>query len=234
MKTIELLPVEIQGTIEKLGLRIHDRFPASGLIGICRTLHDIAVQVDATVAWISRPNYLLRAVVYSLIAVLGAVILGSIAWVRIEAEGFGLKDLVQTSEAALNEAILIGAGIFFLITLENRRKRKRVIGAISTLKCLAHVIDAHQLTKDPDGVSQLALPTAHSPRRALSEYELGRYLDYCAELLSLTSKVGFLYVQRFNDTAANGAANELELLTSGISNKVWQKIIVLRLREKAE
>lgn len=55
----------------------------------------------------------------------------------------------------------------------------------------------------------------------MTEYELGRYLDYCSEMLSLVSKIAFLYVQDFDDTEASESVNNLETLTTGLSQKVW-------------
>ena len=86
---------------------------------------------------------------------------------------------MSVTEAGLNEIVLIGAGIAFLVTIEVRTKRRRVIEAVSRLECIAHIIDAHQLTKDPDGITNFSVPTVHSPKRTLGDYELRRYLDYC-------------------------------------------------------
>ncbi len=88
-------------------------------------------------------------------------------------------------------------------------------------------VDAHQLTKDPGTLGRERESTAHSPKRTLSAYQLSRYLDYCSELLALTGKVGFLYVQSFDDPEANAAAGDLEQLTTGLARKVWQKVMLL-------
>jgi len=61
----------------------------------------------------------------------------------------------------------------------------------------------------------------------MTRAELGRYLDYCSELLSLTSKIAALFVERFDDSVTLSAVNEIESLTSGLSRKVWQKITML-------
>ena len=52
--------------------------------------------------------------------------------------------------------------------------------------------------------------------------------DYCTEMLSLTSKLGYLYVTEFHDVEATRAANELEGLCTGLSRKIWQKIMILK------
>lgn len=61
----------------------------------------------------------------------------------------------------------------------------------------------------------------------MSDFELSRYLDYCSELLSLTGKVAALYVQDFQDPVVLAAVNEIEELTTGLSRKIWQKLMVL-------
>ena len=122
---------------------------------------------------------------------------------------------------------MIGAAILFLVALEARIKRKRCLAAIHELRSIAHIIDMHQLTKDPD---RLVLPgpdTKSSPHRTMTAFELTRYLDYCIEMLSLAGKIAALYIQHFEDSEAVAAVNDLEDLTSGLSRKIWQKIMVL-------
>lgn len=46
-------------------------------------------------------------------------------------------------------------------------------------------------------------------------------------MLSLVSKIAFLYVNNFDDVDANQSVNELEDLTSGLSRKIWQKITII-------
>jgi hypothetical protein len=144
---------------------------------------------------------------------------------------FGLEKFFELSEQILNEIVLIGAGVIFLVTFETRRKRKRVITATNRLRCFAHMIDAHQLTKDPDRILEAFTVTQNSPKHSLNKYELGRYLDYCSEMLALVGKLGFLCVQNFNDPQANNAVNDLENLTTAIARKIWQKIMILRTQK---
>jgi hypothetical protein len=221
---------EIQRTVERLCLRIDERFPGSGLGRTCRTLLELSSETGRTVRWISRPHHLIRWGTVAIIALLAAIAAYSVCQLRLTADGINIADFVQMTEAAVSELVLIGAGAFFLVTFEARRRRGRVVSAVSRLKCLAHIIDAHQLTKDPDCVGGALAPTAHSPRRRMTEDELGRYLDYCSEMLSLASKLGFLYVQDFDDPVASAAVNELENLTNGLSRQIWQKIMIVHAR----
>ena len=66
-----------------------------------------------------------------------------------------------------------------------------------------------------------------SPQIDLTPAELVRYLDYCSEMLALTGKLAALYVQNFNDMVALAAVNEIESLTTGLSRKIWQKMMVM-------
>jgi hypothetical protein len=61
----------------------------------------------------------------------------------------------------------------------------------------------------------------------LGAFELGRYLDYCSEMLSLLGKIAALYAQYTTDSAALAAVDQIEDLTSGLSRKIWQKIMML-------
>lgn len=215
-------------TVDRLCLRIQDRFPDSGLYRVGRRLHVIGKETDEIVAWIEKPNIWYRLLVGVFIVITLAALIYAIANVRFDFKNFNLSDLVQSTESALNDIILLGAAVVFLVSVETRAKRKRVIRAINTLRSIAHIIDAHQLTKDPDAAMGNKGDTVHSPKRNLTPYRLGRYLDYCSEMLSLTSKIGFLYVQRFDDHVSQNAVNELENLTTGLSRKIWQKIMIIR------
>jgi len=223
-----LIAEEVRKTIERLYLRMRDRFPQSNLANICRELLEIAKEAPQTVQWIVTPNYWLRFGTYGFILVVVVLLLVESLWqLDLPAGGINLADLVQLVDSALNSVVWIGAGLVFLVTLENRRKRNRVIHAVNRLRCIAHIVDMHQLTKDPDSIAEHGLPTAHSPQRALSPYELARYLDYCTEMLSLISKTAFLYVQDYHDPVAAEAVNDLEDLTNGLSSTIWQKIMML-------
>jgi len=70
--------------------------------------------------------------------------------------------------------------------------------------------------------------TAHpSEADHLTPFLLGRYLDYCSEMLSLIGKVAALYAQNTQDAVVLAAVDEIETLTTGLSRKIWQKIMIL-------
>jgi hypothetical protein len=130
-------------------------------------------------------------------------------------------------EAAFNSLLLVGATVIFLVTLESRIKRRRALQALHELRVIAHIIDMHQLTKDPERLHVQGPDTRSSPKRTMTNFELNRYLDYCSEMLSLSGKIAALYVQDFPDAHVVAAVNDIEDLTSGLSRKIWQKIMIL-------
>ncbi|HET6670204.1 MAG TPA: hypothetical protein VFH15_08220 [Pyrinomonadaceae bacterium] len=214
-------------TVKTLSTRIEERFPGSGLNRVCAELHTVAVKSQQRSSWIAKPLTSLRLLVALLITIMIAGLAMIVRSSSLPRTGFDLVGLVQVSEAGLNVVILLGAGILFLITTERRIKRGRALKAIHELRALAHVIDMHQLTKDPERALVRTKDTASSPKQTLTPAELTRYLDYCSEMLSLIGKLAALYVQQFDDPVALAAVNDVEQLTNGLSRKIWQKISIL-------
>jgi hypothetical protein len=111
--------------------------------------------------------------------------------------------------------------------VENRIKRRAALESLHQLRSIAHVVDMHQLTKDPVTHVAEGEKTASSPERSLTPYQLTRYLDYCSELLAINSKLAALHVQCFQDSEVLKTVNEVETLSHQLSNKIWQKIMML-------
>jgi hypothetical protein len=229
MRYRELSSAEILNTIETLERRVGERFPDSGLRRLCRELQAVAVDAQRRVESISRPNRSLRVGVGVLIAAILAIVFSALISLHLPATVNDFGSFAQTLDAGINDVIFLGIAIFFLVSLERRIKRRRALRALHELRSLAHIVDMHQLTKGPERASITATEgdTPSSPKRDLTPFELSRYLDYCSELLSLVSKIAALYVQRFDDEVTLGAVNDLESLTSGLSRKIWQKIMIL-------
>jgi hypothetical protein len=219
-------------TLELLRQRIEERFPGAGLGRVAHDLAALGRQCAAEAESLGRPNLPLRVAVgfLAVVVVFAASAVVSAPWIAlgIPRQFSSIGEYVQAVEAAVQELVFLGVAIFFLFTLEARHKRRRALRAIHELRSIAHIVDMHQLTKDPERVSSTQPNTASSPTRQMTPDQLGRYLDYCSEMLSLTSKIAALYVQNFDDVVTLAAVNEVESLTSGLSRKVWQKISVLR------
>lgn len=221
-------PVRIIDTISVLGNRIDERFPDSGLTRVADTLLGLAEKARDSTDELTRPILGLRIASGLLVSL---IVLGLIATVVSLANATGSTmtaiDFIQTLEAGINDLVLIGVGVFFLVSIERRIKRRKILRAIHELRSLAHVVDMHQLTKDPGHTLHPTDDTKSSPRRTLDPMNLGRYLDYCSEMLSLTGKITALYVEEFDDNVVLASVNEVEGLTTALSSKIWQKMMIL-------
>lgn len=227
MTYVTLDAAEIVATIERLRRRIEERFPGSGLGQVCEQLLATARLGTERAAAIARPIRPLRIATSTLAVMLVLSIALIMTILRPRMGEVELGQVIQALEASLNAVVLIGAAIFFLITAETRIKRRRALRALHELRAVAHIIDMHLLTKDPERAIGQGPATQSSPERPLSPFELGRYLDYCSEMLSLTGKVAALYVQGFEDDVVLEAVNDIEELTTGLSQKIWQKMMIL-------
>jgi hypothetical protein len=217
----------IARTLDLLARRVETRFPGSGLSGVVRELDGIARRTSETTAFIGRPILALRVAALVLVAGVAALLVHGVAAVRVQLGPVSWAELAQGVEASINDMLFFGAAVFFLFTLEVRVKRRRALAAIQELRSIAHVIDMHQLTKDPEWVLDRGRETGVVPSPAMRPFELSRYLDYCSEALSLTGKLAALYIQDSSDAVALQAVNEVEELTTGLSRKIWQKLMIL-------
>jgi len=94
---------------------------------------------------------------------------------------------------------------------------------------LAHVVEMHQLDKDPERLLHPGGSTASSPELTMNAFELTRYLTYCSEMLAVLGNLAALYAQRHDDPVALDSVDAIELLTTGISQKIWQKMMIINI-----
>lgn len=214
-------------TLHRLEQRIGERFPGSSLAAVCRELISMAETVQQRSVAIASPHYVLRAAVFLVIAAGLAGLLFVAFKVNVQVATVEIFSVFQGVEAAMNIVVLSGAMLFFLVSLETRIKRQRSLTDLHRFRSVAHVIDMHQLTKDPSTILGGGTPTASSPKRTMSRFELTRYLNYCSEMLSLTNKLAALYAQHLPDPVIIDAVNDIEDLTTNLCNKIWQKITIL-------
>lgn len=217
----------IVATCARLSTRIHERFPESGLSKVGQEVLAVADDTIEGIQHIRRPNWPIRICValalLSMVAVT-VILAASASAPTSRLEWFALLPII---ESAINDVIFLGIAVFFLTTLEARLKRRKALRALHQLRSLAHVIDMHQLTKDPEQLLSPTMTTASSPQRNLSRFELARYLDYCTEMLAIISKISALYVQYLDDPQVLGAVNDIQSLTTGLSSNIWQKIVLI-------
>jgi hypothetical protein len=228
----QLDPEKIIVTVRDLHTRIEERFPGSGLGKVVAELLMVAEEAVTRTRWIQQPHLLLRtgAVLLSLaIIVLLAGLLTHIHQFNFDE----FTNAMQGLDASIGSVVFIGASILFFLSWENRIKRRRALKAIHELRALAHIVDMHQLTKDPESYFGQGGSNTRFLKRAMTPFELNRYLDYCSDALALISKIAALYVQGFQDPVLLDAVDDVEDLTAGFSRKIWQKITILENLRRA-
>jgi len=218
---------EIIKTLERLQSRIKERFPESGLSLVAGELVGIAQNAAQRNREIRRPNRAILVVSAVIIIIVLSLLCGELYALGSNLQINGIRDFIEVLEPSLGSVAFLTAFFFFLWTFESRLRRNRALRAIHELRAISHVIDMHQLAKDPERTSSTFVTTESSPRITMTPRQMGRYLDYCAELLSMTSKIAALYVQGFEDPTVLNAVDDIESLTSGLIRKMWQKIIIL-------
>jgi hypothetical protein len=224
----ELRLDSILQTLRTLANRISERFPGSGLSNVAAELCRVATDTGPLLERVRRPHRVVRAAVVvgvGLIVALAVALFLFLANLPRDVGGIGA--LLQAVESAAQDLIFLSVAIYFLLTVETRIDRRTSLRALHRLRSIVHIVDMHQLTKDPEHVLSRGMSTASSPVRQLTRFELARYLDYCSEMLSLSSKVAALHAQYVNDPVVLSAVNDIEALAASLSNKIWQKIMIL-------
>ena len=222
--------LELAGIVaaaDSLAERVDDRFADRG---ISRLAHEITVLCGETqerLARTQRPYWALRALIGLVLVASAALLVVTASRVRLGGEIDEVGEWLAVVQSGIQDVVFVGIAVAFLVTIEGRLRRRKTLAALHELRSVAHVIDMHQMTKDPDSAVHPERRTAHSPARNLDRFALSRYLDYCSEMLSLTSKLASLYAQESTDATVLAAVREIQELAGALSNKIWQKIMIL-------
>lgn len=222
-------------TIVTLHKRVEERFPGSGLSQVGAELSRLGAEAGARASALQRPMLALRSLIAGLLALGAAGQIWLVMAMRPSAPDADAISLVQGLESGVNLVLLVGAGVWFLVSLEERLKRRAILKGLHELRSIAHVVDMHQLTKDPTILlGNFHRRTRHSTARAMSEFELTRYLEYCAEMLALVGKLAALYAEDMRDPVVIDAVNDVETLSASLGRKIWQKITIIKQLDEGQ
>jgi|SRR5208283_4426580 len=216
---------ELLKTAEGLARDIDRQFSASGLTAVAAEVVKVTQEAMVRAERIRRPNILLRLGLVLLVVI---AVVGVVVYLKShEGELKPLELFFKLLDATKGSAAFLAAVAIFLVTLEFRLKRWRALQAIHELRAMAHIIDMHQLAKNPERFA-LALEPIQVSGRTMSPDQMAQYLHLCTELLAIVSKIGQLYVQDFPDATALAAEDQFEGLATGLSSKIWQKLMILQ------
>src|SRR3974390_927958 len=164
-------PEKIVDTVRSLHGRIEDRFPDSGLGKVVAELLIVAEETLKRTRWIQRPHLPLRAAATLLSVAVVALVVGLALNIHQFNFNNDFTNAVQALDSSISSVVFSGAAILFFISWENRIKRSRSLKAIHELRALAHIVDMHQLTKDPESALRGKAPASGS-KRVMTPFEL--------------------------------------------------------------
>lgn len=224
-------PVAVGATLTRLHERIVARFPERNLAHVALEVGGVIERITEESSQRRRQQQLVRMVCLGAVVVvatlaLTAVVL-SVRDALAQATGTPAFQWLPVIESGINDVAFAALAIYFLISVPARQRRRQTLSNLHRLRSLAHVVDMHQLTKDPERLLSELLPTGASVDPDLSPDELGRYLNYCSELLSLVGKAAAICSLDSADSLVLETVSEIETLTLGMSRKIWQKISLL-------
>ncbi len=220
-------PGKILDTARHLARRVQGRFPDRGLARVAAEIVTTTETVAAETRALGPPIWWLRFAIGAIVLAGAGLFLSVGSVIPLNQIGRDTIGSMQGVEAAINTTVLAALGLTALVQLEARVKRRRVARGLHGLRSIIHVIDMHQLTKDPGTLTADYAPTPESPARDLDATGMARYLDYCSEMLAITGKLAALYAQVVPDEGVAQAVNDIETLGSNLSRKVWQKIMLI-------
>ncbi len=231
MRTFERLDsAPVLETVERLESRIRGRFPERGLLRVAGELRVLGAEVAegasairGRLRWVRLVSRVLATVV--LVATVVVLVLAFRDAGRTGPERS--FEWVPLIESTINDLVFAGLALWFLYALPQRLERGHLLGLLHRLRSLAHIVDMHQLTKDPERLRTDFEETEASVALDLTRSEMEHYLDYCSELLSLVGKVAALCAEESRDALVLTTVSDLETLTTGMSRKIWQKISLL-------
>lgn len=221
----------VADTVGRLEARIRARFPdrrlgntAAELGAAVPEIHGGFEQSDARRRQVRIFSRTASALVV-LVAVVGLVLALRDAVTRGTENSF---DWVYLTESVVNDLVFTSIAVFFLWAMPERLERRTLLDLLHRLRSMAHVVDMHQLDKDPEQARADYHPTEVSPqRRIMDAEELHHYFDYCSELVSLIAKTAALCAERTSDPVVLNTVSEIETLAAQMSQKIWQKISLL-------
>jgi hypothetical protein len=227
---VQLAADHVGATVAQLERRIIARFGERGLTKAARDLGRLVelVQTEAaqsrdrlrrmTLAARATSITIIAATVFALVVSLRSAVTNGLA---------RAVDWVPLVESTINDLVFAAIAVVFLWAMPERLERRALLRLLYQLRSLAHVIDMHQLSKDPEQVMPTYVPTEHSVAHGLDAEQLHHYLGYCSEMLSLTAKAAALCAEHSSDGVVLETISTIEVLTTDLSHKIWQKISLL-------
>ena len=221
----------VSETVKRLEERVAARFAGRGIVRLVARLGTLVHELEGSTPDINQRLRQARVVSRVLAAaVLAATVVALVLGFRDAVGDEGVRrsiDWLPLIETTINDVVYAGIALFFLYSIPDRLQRGRSLALLHRLRSLAHVIDMHQLTKDPERFRPDYVVTPSSVDPGLTATQMQHYLEYCSEMLSLVGKAAALVAEESRDAIVLDAVSGIETLTTSLSRKIWQKISML-------
>jgi hypothetical protein len=227
---VQLAADHVGSTVAQLERRIGARFGERGLTKAARDLYLLVdlVRGEARQSRDRLRRTTLAARATGMVIVAATLVLLAVTLHSALVDGPARTiEWVPLVESVINDLVFAAIAVVFLWAFPERLERRSLLRLLHRLRSLAHVIDMHQLSKDPEQVSATYTPTTQSAPHGLDADQLHHYLSYCSEMLSLTAKTAALCGEHTTDGVVLETISYIETLTTELSNKIWQKISLL-------
>lgn len=220
----------VVATTIRLQRRVEARFPDRGIAQVAGELVQVATQVAESASTARHRLKQIRVASRVLSVVVVVITIVALVLTLRDAVLNGLEhtfEWLPLIESTVNDVVFAALAVFFLYALPNRIERSYLLGQLHRLRSLAHIIDMHQLTKDPERLRSRFTTTPETIDIHLATAEMENYLDYCSEMLSLIGKIAAVCAEESQDSVILDTVSTIETITTGMSSKIWQKISLL-------
>jgi hypothetical protein len=216
-------PSRIVETAENLARRVSEKLPESNLAGLAVELAGIARVTDERTHRASTPIYVIRVacVLATVVSLLGLFFLVRHIHTRWE---FGtITEVFESADAGVNILIVLAGGLWFLITLEARVRRKQALAFIGELLEFVQLIDVTQLYHTPEFYT-----SEHSAGGTAPRFDDNTYLLFCTEMLAVIANLAPLYTRANMDDSVWRAASDVVMLANTIEGRLLSKAEAIR------
>ena len=151
-------PNAVQATVDRLVMRITRRFPDRHLGLVASQLSSLVREVTAQGSADRRRNRVVgwacRVAALLVVGVAVSAIVLAIKDALPDSSGIRGFQWLSVLESGIADLVYASIAVYFLTVLPNRLTRRRLLALLHRLRSLAHVVDMHQLTKDPERLQQ--------------------------------------------------------------------------------
>jgi hypothetical protein len=216
-------PSRIIETAENLARRVSERLPESNLAVLAVEVAGIARVTDERSRRASMPIYIIRAacLIATIVALLGLLLL--VRHIGTRWEFSTITDVFESADAGVNILFVLAGGLWFLITLEARVKRKQALAFIGELLEFVQLIDVTQLYHTPEFYA-----SKDSVGGTPSRFDDNTYLLFCTEMLAVIGNLALLYTRGNMDDSVWRAASDVVMLANAIEDRLLSKAEAIR------